>query len=822
MRPDLPSGTVTFLFTDVEGSTRLLHELGPEPYAAALGEHRRLLRDAVAASGGVEVDTQGDAFFVAFPTAEGAATAALAASEALADGPIRVRIGLHTGVATVTDEGYVGLEVHRAARIAALGHGGQILVSPTTAPLLDTAMLLRDLGQHRLKDFDGLVRLSQLGEGEFSALRTPGSVDLPTPATAFVGREQELFAAVSLVYERDPRVLTILGPGGTGKTRFAIELARLLAEDAEGGTVFAALAPLRDPGLVRSAIADSLGATAPDVAAIAARVADRRTHVVCDNLEQLLPAAAAPLSELAAAVPTLRLIVTSREALRVQGETELDLPPLDPEEAVVLFCERARAVRPDVSASEAVTRLCERLDRLPLALELAAARTKLLPPEILLERLGGRLDLLKGTRDADERHATLRATIAWSHDLLDDDERRLFARLAVFRSGCTLESAEAVCEAELDTLASLLDKSLLRRRTGRLGEERFWMLETIREFAADQLAEALEEGEVRKRHARRMLEIARTAHPRDADLATDLPALLAERDDLRGALDWAEENDPLLGLELAISLQGLWNASAPGEGVRRFAVLLERAGPVPPELHAEALRVYSGTADLAGQDELAAQLGEESLRIYRELGDERGIATIEHMLAVAAWRREDWPRVRELTEHSMTLARGRFPTIETSGYWLLGQIALADGDLEGATQLTRQGAQQAHAEGWSWWESGQLHELLMLALQAGDLEQGEQEGQAALRIEREQENRVWALYTIAGIAQVALARGDKERAGVLWGAAEAEGGRLPRWPNERARRGGALLDADDPAFVTAHETGRLLDIWDAAGVALGE
>jgi hypothetical protein len=170
----------------------------------------------------------------------------------------------------------------------------------------------------------------------------------------------------------------------------------------------------------------------------------------------------------------------------------------------------------------------------------------------------------------------------------------------------------------------------------------------------------------------------------------------------------------------------------------------------------------------------------------------------------------------------MTLARGRFPTIETSGYWLLGQIALADGDLEGATQLTRQGAEQAHAEGWSWWESGQLHELLMLALQAGDLEQGEQEGQAALRIEREQENRLWALYTIAGLAQIALARGDNERAGVLWGAAEAEGGRLPRWPNELARRGGALLDEDDPAFVTAHETGRLLDIWDAAGVALGE
>jgi len=823
MRADLPSGTVTFLFTDVEGSTRLLHELGPEPYAAALGEHRRLLRDAFAASGGVEVDTQGDAFFVAFPTADGAATAALAASGALAAGPIQARMGLHTGVATLTDEGYVGLDVHRAARIGALGHGGQILVSPTTAPLLDAtaAATLRDLGQHRLKDFDGLVRLSQLGDGEFSPLRTPGSVDLPTPATAFVGREQELFDAVSLVYDRDPRILTILGPGGTGKTRFAIELARLLAEDAEGGTVFVSLAPLRDPGLVRSAIADGLGATEPDVPAIAARVAEKRTHVVCDNLEQLLPAAAGPLSELAAAVPALRLIVTSREVLRVQGETELDLPPLDSDEAVALFCERARAVRPDVSASVTVTRLCERLDRLPLALELAAARTKLLPPELLLERLGDRLDLLKGTRDADERHATLRATIAWSHDLLDDDERRLFARLAVFRSGCTLESAEAVCDADLDTLASLLDKSLLRRRTGRLGEERFWMLETIREFASGQLEQAEDGGEIRRRHAVRMLEIARSARLSDDAMDSDVERILAERDDFRGALDWAGESDPVSGLELAIALQPLWNTTAAEEGVNRLATLLERAGPVPPELRADALRVYGGAADLAGQDELARPLGEQSLQIYRELGDERGMAILEHMLAVSAWRREDWPVVRELTEHSMILAHDKLPTVETAGYWLLGQLALADGDLEDAMRLTRLSAEQARAANWTWWESGQLHELLMLALRAGDLDQAEHEGLAALQIEVEQENRLWALYTIAGLAQVALARGDLERAGVLWGAAEAEGVRLPRWPDERAKRGGGLLDEKDPVFAAARETGRLLDIWDAAAVALG-
>jgi predicted ATPase/class 3 adenylate cyclase len=823
MRHDLPTGTVTFLFTDIDGSTRLLRELGPEQYADALEEHRRVLRRAFAATAGVEIDTQGDAFFVAFPTADGAAGAALTATEALSGGPVRVRMGLHTGAPTITEEGYVGLDVHRAARVAALAHGEQIVVSSTTAPLLGSMPTpLRDLGRHRLKDFDGAVRLYQLGLREFPSLRTAGSVDLPTPATRFVGREHELFDAVSLIYERDPRVLTIVGPGGTGKTRFAIELARLLADEADGGTIFVPLAPLRHADLVASAIADRLGATSPDPAAIAARVGERRTHVVCDNLEHLLPDASRALAELAAAAPALRLFVTSREALRVQGEMELDLPPLTRDEAVELFCERARAVRPDVRASEAVTTLCERLDRLPLALELAAARTKLLAPEVLLGRLGQRLDLLKGTRDADERHATLRATIAWSYDLLDDEERRLFARLAVFRGGCTIESAETVCDAELDTLASLLDKSLVRRRVGTLGEERYWMLETIREFAAERFEEADDAAEIRRRHADRMLAFARPAGFDEEDMGADVGPALSERDDLRAALDWAETNDPVFGLKLATALHNLWNAADPAEGMRRLASLLDRAGATTPVLRAEALRVYAGTADLTGHDVLGEQLAEESLRLYQDLGDERGIALVEHMLAVSAWRREDWPRVRELTEHSVALARGRFAGVETSGMWLLGQLALADGDLERATELTRRSADLAREAGWSWWESGQLHELLMLALRRGDLDEAEDEGRAALRLEVEQENRLWALYTIAGLAQVAFARGELDRAGVLWGAAEAEGERLPRWPHERNRRGGALVEQESTPFAAERENGRRLDIWDAAAIALGE
>ena len=816
----LPQGTVTLLFTDIEGSTRLLHELGPSGYADALAQHRLILREAAAAHDGVEVDTQGDAFFIVFPTAGGAAAAAQAACEGLATGTIRVRMGLHTGAPSATEEGYVGEDVHRGARIAALAHGDQILVSPTTAALLD-AEPLRDLGRHRLKDFEGAVRLYQLGGREFPPLRTPGSVELPTPATHFLGREQELFDAVSLVYERDPRVLTIVGPGGTGKTRFSIELARLLGDDAEGGTVFVPLAPLRDAEFVLPAVADRLGASSPDPAAIAARIGERRTHVLCDNLEHLLPGAARPLAELVAAVPALRLFATSREPLRIQGEAELDLPPLVRDEAVAFFCERAQAVRPDVTATDAVVQLCDRLDGLPLALELAAARTKLLTPEALLERLADQLDALKGTRDAEERHMTLRATIAWSHDLLDEDEQALFANLSVFRGGCTLETAELVCDADLDTLASLLDKSLLRRRTGQLGEERYWMLETIREFALERLREGGLEDELRRRHAERMLQIARDQLNLDKPEAGAEWAL-AEREDLRAALDWTEENDAILGLELASDLQKFWNTASPKEGVERIQRLLDRASEIPLELRASVLRVRGGAADLAGQDDLAVQSTLESVELYRQLGDDRGVALVEQMLAVSAWRREDWDRMRELTEHSLELAEGRFPFIETSNYWLLGQLALLDDDLEGAITLTRRGAEMAHAAAWMWWESGQRHELLMLALRRGDLDEAQREGVTALEMERAQENRLWTLYTLAGLAQVALARGDLEQAGLLWGAAETEGKSLPRWPDERARRGGALVEEDREAFADARERGRALDLWDAAAVALGE
>ena len=780
------------------------------------------MREAAAARGGTEVDTQGDAFFIAFPTAGGAATAALEARDELAAGPVRVRMGLHTGVPTATAEGYVGLDVHRGARIAALAHGEQILVSPATAALLESEPL-RDLGQHRLKDFDGAVHLHQLGDREFPPLRTPGSVELPDPATRFLGREQELFDAVSLVYERDPRVLTVVGPGGAGKTRFAIELARLLGDDAEGGTVFVPLAPLREAEFVLATVADRLGAASPEPAAVAARVGGRRTHVVCDNLEHLLPAAARPLAELVAAVPSLRLFSTSREALRIQGEAELDLPPLVRTEAVELFCDRARAVRPDVTATDAVVQLCDRLDGLPLALELAAARTKLLTP-----------GSPPRTPRRPARCAQGNPRRRGAPPDAQSDDRVVVRPARRERAGAVREARGVPGRLHARDGGGRLRRRPRHARVPPGQEPAPPPLRTARRGALldarddpgvrlERLQESGHEDELRRRHAERMLQIARDARGGgEEEVEADVGYALAEREDLRAALDWAEESDATLGLELATELQSFWNAAGPKEGFERIERLLDRAGDIPLELRAKALRGQGGAADLSGRDDLALPLTQESLELYRRLGDERGIAIVEQMRAVSAWRLQDWETMRELTEHSFELSAGRFRFTEVTNYWLLGQLALNDGDLDRAVELTRRGADMAQRAGWVWWESGQRHELLMLALQRGDLDEAEREGRFALEMERAQENRLWTLYTLAGLAQVALARGDLERAGVLWGAAEEEGDRLPRWPDERQRRAGSLVDEEREQFAQAREGGRALDLWDAAAIALGE
>ncbi|HET9497298.1 MAG TPA: tetratricopeptide repeat protein [Candidatus Limnocylindria bacterium] len=608
---ELPGGTVTFLFTDIEGSTQLLHDLGAEPYAAALAEHRRILRTAFAAHGGFEVDTQGDSFFVAFPTPEGAVAAAAAARDELRDGPIGVRMGIHTGTPLLVEEGYVGPDVHLGARIAAAGHGGQVLLSKATRELV--AAELTDLGEHRLKDFDKPVVVFQLGSETFPPLKTISNTNLPRPASSFVGRDAEVAEVVAALRD-GARFLTLTGPGGSGKTRLAIEAAADVVGEFKAGVFWVGLAPLRDPTLVTATVAQTLGAKDD----LAQHIGEREMLLLLDNLEQVIDAAT-DIASLVEACPNLRLLVTSRERLRVRGEVEYPVAPLADPDAVALFCARAH-VEPD----ETVAELCRRLDNLPLAVELAAARTSVLTPGEILARVADRLDLLRGGRDADARQQTLRATIVWSFELLTAEEQRLFARMSVFAGGATLDSAVTVVDAELDTLQSLVDKSLVRHTEGR-----FWMLETIREFAGERLEASGDAEEIRRRHLDHFFRLAEEAEAslNETGIGNEvLDELERELDNFRTALDFAEVTDSQRALRLAGALTDLWDRRGHhAEGLARLERLV-REDDRPTGAYAWALNGVSQLASRTGDLERAMAADDEALALHRSLGDRRGQA----------------------------------------------------------------------------------------------------------------------------------------------------------------------------------------------------
>jgi predicted ATPase len=646
MRRQLPSATVTFLFTDVEGSTRLLHELGAEAYAEALAEHRRVLRKVFAAEGGVEVDTQGDAFFYVFTDARAAFAAGAAANVALEPGLIRIRMGLHTGEALLTGEGYVGEDVHLGARIAAAGHGGQVLLSAATRALLDGGVT--DLGEHRLKDFTEPVAIFQLGKESFPPLKTISNTNLPRPASSFVGRERETAEVAELV--RGHRLVTLSGPGGSGKTRLSIEAASELVGEFKAGVFWVSLAALRDPTLVLETVGQTLGAKD----GLADHIGERELLLLLDNLEQVVEVAP-ELASLVEVCPNLHLLVTSRELLRVRGEVEYPVPPLAEPEAVTLFCERS-GLDPDETTAE----LCRRLDNLPLAVELAAGRTGVLTPPQILDRLAQRLDLLKGGRDAEARQHTLRATIEWSYELLAEPEQRLFARLSVFAGGCTLDAAEEIVDADVDRLQSLGDKSLMRRTDGR-----FWMLETIGEFARERLAASDDADAIGRRHAEWFLALAEEAEPflKRAEQPAWLRRLEEEHDNLRKSLDWFFDHGDVDGaVRLAGTLWLFWYMHGHVTEARRW---LRRALEVAPdEPSAARAHLLFGTGYLAceqNENEEGLALLEASLACAKEVGATAtaaiAAAVVCSMQAEASTSTHDRRAAVAVGEEAVALAR---------------------------------------------------------------------------------------------------------------------------------------------------------------------
>jgi predicted ATPase/class 3 adenylate cyclase len=803
----LPTGTVTFLFTDIEGSTRLLRELGLR-YTEALADHRRLLREAFTRHHGVEVDTQGDAFFVAFARAEDAVAAANQAQQALNDGPIRVRMGVHTGEPVVTEEGYVGIDVHRGARIAAAGHGGQVLLSQTTRDLLGTDVELRDLGEHRLKDFGEAVWIFQLGSVRFPPLKTISNTNLPRPASSFVGRAREVAEVASLLRD-GARLVTLSGPGGSGKTRLAMETAADLVPEFPNGIFWVGLAPLRDAGLVLESAALVLGAKGD----LAEHIGERELLLLLDNFEQVVEAAP-ELSALLSSCPNLRLLLTSRELLRISGEVEYRVPPLTSEEAVQLFCARSQ-----LEPEESITELCRRLDDLPLAVELAAARTGVLSPAQILARVAQRLDLLKGGRDAEARQQTLRATIEWSFDLLSPAEQELFARLSIFVGGCTLEAVEEVCEADLDMLQSLVNKSLVRHT-----KERFWMLETIREYATEQLDCSGEADELRSRHVEFFQKLAESANLRSSH-AEQRPELVRdELDNFRAAMTWAGAVERYeVALRIATALEMLWIYTNPAEAVRWIESLLEDADDVPPELRADAFSVCGSAANPAGDDELAERMYEQSLAIYEAIGDRGGIAELLMRLGHSALYRDDFEGAQTLATRSLKMCDdGVYPATEALSLGLLGETECRLGNVDGGMELIAQSADLAGQQGFKWQRSRMLRRLADRALDHGDVSEAASLVQESLRLSQELGDRISVVFALARLARLAAEAGHGERAGRLWGAVEAEeeSGALGAWYGQRERFAPAILACAGPELERGRAAGRLLSLEGAVREAL--
>ncbi len=811
---ELPRGTVTFLFTDIEGSTRLLHELGAERYAAELSEHRRVLREAFSRHDGAEVDTQGDAFFVAFPTAPGALAAAREAQEQLS---IPVRMGLHTGTPLLTEEGYVGADVHRAARIAAAGHGRQILVSASTQALLEPSnTVLLDLGEHRLKDLSAPERIYQAGEGEFPRLKTLYQTNLPIPATPFLGREGELAAVGELLGRDDVRLLTLSGAGGSGKTRLALQAVAAAADEYPQGVWWVPLAEVRNNDDVLPAAARALGGGGR----LETVIGGRRLLLLLDNFEHVVEAA----PEIAALLDSCRglvVVVTSRERLRVAGEQVYPVPVLARGDSHRLFVSRAQAAAPEFQPDEHVDELCARLDDLPLAIELAAARTGLLTTAQLVERLGERLDLLRGGRDAEVRQRTLRATIEWSYELLNAEEQKLLAALSVFQGGWTLESAERVCQADLELLESLVDKSLVRRtESGRL-----FMLETIREFAAEQLPPERRQ-DLLQRLLDALIDTFEAGNMRPE--STGRPAMelaQAERPNVDVALEWAlASGQAEAALRLMWMLEMYWSTNDPVGGRDRVDALLAAAGEtIDRAALARALRFRGATFDFTHASALAEPEYERAMELFQAVGDELEATHIRHRIAFNALDQGDLERAKRLATEALELdRRSGNRRDEAMALNVLGAIAFAEEDPENGLRLGLESAAVSESLGFTWFKGVTLLGTSEHLIAAHDSEAARAAFVDGLETLLSVQDRINLANALAVGAAIAAAQGFREDAGTLWGALEATAEREPRGSTT-----GAMVEYEPylegvkgEEFEAARKRGRSLSLEEAARYAL--
>jgi predicted ATPase/class 3 adenylate cyclase len=868
----LPTGTVTFLFTDIEGSTRLLRELG-EAYEAVQDDHARIMREAIAGAGGAEIRTEGDSFFVAFSSAADAVRAATAAQRALAahplthGEPLRVRMGLHTGEGRLGRGDYVGLDVNRAARIAAAGHGGQVLVSDTTAALVSEALphgtSLRDLGEHRFKDFDQPQRVHQLEiEGlasDFPALKTLDvPTNLPLTLTSFVGREGELAELGSLLDRA--RLVTLVGPGGTGKTRLALEVAARRAQRHRDGVYFVDLSPIRDPDLVPSSVAKALGAKElpdrPALHTVTAHLADRRSLLLLDNFEQVVGAAHA-VGEVLQAAPHVQVVATSRIRLGLAGEQEYPVPPLGvpaanddlrklaDNEAVALFTERARAVRPAFELTEAnasiVAEICARLDGLPLAIELAAAQLRVLSPHELLARLDHSLPLRTGARNVPERQRTLRDTIAWSYELLDAPQRALFARLAVFAAGATLSAIEAVCNPEgdldvdtLDAVASLVDHSLVRRDDEAEGS-RFTMLETIREYAAERLAALDDMEDTEPRHAEFFAAMAEEWGPqvRSAQASTATAILERDYDNTRAAVAWALRADRAdIGLRVAAPMWMFWVEHGPvPEGRRAVDALLSLPSSSPRDsLRQAALEALGSLSYWEGDYGASEQAYGEALELSRELGDIRGAAEAFKNLAYVAGASGDPEKALTLAEEARKAAREAGDVaLAAEAAGLVGLSLSREGDQEGALAATQEALEGFESEGIPYWANQMKSRLGSIYLRMGDLDRAETLLRASLaEMPGALSSGIGRAANTSMLAAVAAARGDHDRALRLTGYTEAVSKRMGSSPPAALLgESAAFLEASRAALDTETaerwlDEGRAMSDEEATAYALGE